>query len=65
MKIKEGQIFASYCEWWDTIDIILIIGEHPDLDGFWIYQHQWIENEFPTSIITPKHLNKWDFIGEL
>ena len=63
--IKEGQIYASYCPYWDSIDIILITKEHDELEGFWFYQYQWLEWEQSVSIITPKHLNKWEYIGEL
>lgn len=68
MKVKAGQIYALYCHYWDTIDIILITKEHDELDGFWFYDYEWI-NSFcytvATSIITPKHLKNWKYIGEL
>jgi len=63
--IKEGQIYASYCETFDCTDIILITKEHDELEDFWFYDYEWVKGTYSTSIITPKHLKNWDFIGEL
>jgi len=65
MKVKEGQIYASHIEYRDDIELILIQKKHPDLDEFWFYQYQWTEEATPVSIITPKHLKNWEYIGEL
>lgn len=65
MKVKAGQIYFSYLEEWQAADIILIKSEHDELEGFWFYQYEWPNGSISTSIITPKHLKNWDYIGEL